>query len=200
VAAHLQAVDHLVARFSGITTVTAMLSCAAVTSSVGRHEEGAVADEHHDPRVGVRVGEPDAHPGRDLVAHAGEPELQVGVPALGRVPHLLHVPGRAAGSGDDRVARPGVLLHEADDLALGEQRAGVRDDVAEVGGDRRAVERGVRVEGGGPHRLPALHGRADLVLPLLRRREPGGPTSSASARSARLASPTMPVAPRRWAS
>ncbi len=44
----------------------------------------------------------------------------------------------------------------------------------EVGGDRRAVERGVRVERGGPHRLPALHRRADLVLPLLRGGEPGG--------------------------
>ncbi len=45
---------------------------------------------------------------------------------------------------------------------------------AEVGGDRRAVERGVRVQRGGTHRLPALHRRADLVLPLLRGGEPGG--------------------------
>ena len=44
----------------------------------------------------------------------------------------------------------------------------------EVGGDRRAVERGVRVQRRGPHRLPALHRRADLVLPLLRGGEPGG--------------------------
>ena len=178
--------------------MTAMLSCAAVTSSVGDMQEGAVADEHHHPRVGVRVGEPDAHPGRDLVAHAGEPELQVAEPALGRVPHLLQVPGRPAGGGDDRVAGPGVLLHQADDLALGEQRAGVRDDVREVGGDRGAVERGVRVQRGGPHRLPALHRRrgpgpatpAGLVYP-------AAATASASAARARLASPTMPVAPRR---
>ena len=173
-AAHLQAVDHLVAVVLRDHHGDGDALLRRGDQLGGREQERAVADEHHDPGVGVRVGEPDAHAGRDLVAHAGEPELQVGVPTLGRVPHLLHVPGRTAGGGDDRVARAGVLLHQADDLALGEQRTGVRDDVAEVGGDRRAVERGVRVQRGGPHRLPALHRRADLVLPLLRGGEPGG--------------------------
>ena len=63
-------------------------------------------------------GQPDADHGRDLVAHAGEAELQVAVAAAGRIPHLEQVAGRASGGGDHHVAGPRVLLEDPDELAL----------------------------------------------------------------------------------
>jgi len=92
------------------------------------HQEGAVAQERDDPLGGVGLGQAYPDRGRQLIAHAGEPELQVGEAALGGVPDLLEVAGRAAGGGDDDVAGPGVLLEQPDDLALGEHRPGAGHD------------------------------------------------------------------------
>ena len=58
-----------------------------------------------------------------------------------------------------------MLLQQADDLALGQDRPGVRHDVGVVGGDRGDVEPRVRVQRGGPHRLPLGRLGPDLVLP-----------------------------------
>ena len=162
------------------------------------HQEGAVTEERGDPGVRVGVRQPHADRGRDLVAHAGEAELEVAGAAAGGVPHLLQVAGRAAGGGDDHVAGLGVLLQHPDDLPLGEHRVGVGHDVG-VGRHRRLVEQLVRVERVGPLDAPR---RGELLGP----GPPRGRTvrtsalASASAARARFASPTMPTAPSRSAS
>ena len=128
-------------------------SCAAVTSSVGAIRKVPSPRNAVIRAAGSGCGHPDPHRGRDLVAHAGEAELQVAGPAAGGVPHLLQVTGRAAGGGDDDVAGPGVLLQDADDLALGEHRVGGGDDVG-IGWHRGLVEQLVRVRARRPARSP----------------------------------------------
>src|SRR3954451_5448623 len=120
VAGHLQAVDHLIAVVLRDHHRDGDALLHGGDQLGRRHQERAVTDEHHYPRVRVRVGEPDAHTGRDLITHTGEPELQVAEPALRRVPHLLQVTGRPTGRGHDGVAGTRVLLQQPDDLALGE--------------------------------------------------------------------------------
>src|SRR5262249_38715205 len=61
--------------------------------------------------------------GRDFVAHAGVAKLQMASAAAGGVPELEQVPGRAAGSGDDRVAGFGLLIEGLDQLGLAHRLA-----------------------------------------------------------------------------
>ena len=151
-------------------------------------------------RARGRAGEPDADRRGDLVAHAGEAELEVAVPAVGGVPHLQQVAGRAAGGGDDRVAGPGVLLEQPDQLGLGEHGVGVGDDVVGLRSQRVEVDGRVGVERRRTHRRPgALPPRprparpAPVTSPAGARRRPGPAGRS-------LASPTTGGAPSRSAS
>src|SRR5262249_14328812 len=85
------------------------------------HQVGPVADEDKDLALGL--GQPDTQAGRDLVAHARIAELEVAGAAAGGIPQLEQVSGRAARGGDDRVARPGLLVERPDQLALAHRLA-----------------------------------------------------------------------------
>ena len=117
------------------------------------HQEGPVTEKGGDPGVRIRMGQPHTHRGRDLVTHAGEPELEVAGAAVGGVPHLLQVSGRPAGGRDHDVAGTGMLLHDPDDLTLGQDRVGGGDDVRSRV-DRRLVEQLVGVQRVGALDLP----------------------------------------------
>ena len=87
------------------------------------------------------------------------------MPAIGGVPHLQQVTGRAAGGGDDRVAGPGVLLQQTDQLALGENGVRVGDDVGGLRPQRVQVGGTVGIERGRAHQLPFVLRPLDLIPP-----------------------------------
>ena len=80
------------------------------------HQVGAVADQDEDLALGL--GQADAQPGRDLVAHARVAEFEMTALAAGGIPELEQVSGRAARGGDDRVSLLGFAIEQADQLAL----------------------------------------------------------------------------------
>ena len=157
--------DHLVAVVLGHDKGDRQLLLGG-GGELGRcHQEGAVAEEGDDARVRLRSGQAHADGGRDLVAHAGEAELEVAVPAICGVPDLQQVTGRAARGGDDRVAGPGVLLQQTDQLALGEHGVGVGDDVGGLRSQRVRVGGTVGIERRRTYRLPGVLRPLDLFPP-----------------------------------
>ena len=145
-AQHLQPMDHLVAVVLGDDDGDRRPFLRGGDQLGGRHQERAVPDKRHHALGSVRERQSAAQSGWNLVAHAGEAELQVAVAAVGGVPDLLQVSGWPTGGGDDRVTVPG-LLQQTDDLALGQHRVCAGHHVG-VGGDRRLVERLIRVQRG----------------------------------------------------
>ena len=147
-----------------MTTVTGRLSRNSGHQLSRGHQKRAVSEKRHDAFASVWNRQPYAQSGRNLITHAGKAKLQMAVAAVGGVPNLLQVARRTAAAGNYRVSGLRLLLQQADDLALGEDRGRVGDDVG-VGGDRRLVEGRVRIQSGRTFRLPLVIATLHRTLP-----------------------------------
>ena len=166
-----------------MTTVIFSPSWSAVTSSVGfiRYVPSPMQRDRPRPRAAPAAR---PAPAGHLVAHAREAELEVAVAAAGRVPQLEQVAGRAAGGGDDRVARaaPPRSARRSARPGSSPRPRGWTSASRRVAPRQRA--RAARPRRGSPARLAG---------------RPGGAGRSAP-RSASRASATIGSAPCLWAS
>ena len=89
-----------------------------------QHQVAAVAhgDEHVPP--GLRLFH--AKAASDLVAHAGEPVLDMVAAGLAGAPQLVQLPRQAAGGADHDAARAGRAIDSAHHLRVGRQRVAGR--------------------------------------------------------------------------
>ncbi len=83
-----------------------------------QHQVRTVADHDHDLALGV--GQADAQPGRDLVAHAGEAVLDVIGLRVVDSPQPEEVAGQAAGGADHGGLAPDRVVDDPDHLGLAE--------------------------------------------------------------------------------
>ena len=136
------------------------------------HQEGAVAEEGEHPAGRVGLGQADLDGRRQLVAHAGEAELQVAAAAAGGVPDFLEVAGGPPAAA--MMVSPGWACSwsSPDDLPLGQLGVGVGDHVALDGGASNGVSGSSAPpgpaprprSGPGPSRPPPGLGAGDAVL------------------------------------